>query len=300
MNSFMGLPKADIATLAADIALLGIPAATPYPGAGAFCGDAPAAIRTAMAPKAATLHHHDFDFDAPLLEGLPARAVDCGDLPFDPTNLPANRTRIRDAITTIRSHNAVPIIIGGDDSIQIPLFEAFAGGGPYTLLQIDAHIDWRDDVNGERHGLSSTMRRAAEQPHITRMIQVGARATGSARPSDVADARAWGSQIITARALHRSGIDPILDLIPTNANVLIAFDCDALDPSIMPAVSALSPGGLTYWQTLDLLHGVANKARIANFNLVEFMPSRDPTGTAALLAGRILANVIGLVARQAK
>ena len=69
-------------------------------------------------------------------------------------------------------------MIGGDDLVPIPLFEAFAGRGSYTVLQIDAHIDWRDDVNGERLGLSSTMRRASEMGQIGRIIQVGQRGIG--------------------------------------------------------------------------------------------------------------------------
>ncbi len=297
-GTFLGLPAGgDFSLLDADIALLGIPGATPYPGAGAFCAGAPAAIRAAMAPRAATIGHHDFDFDAPLLPAG-ARVVDCGDLAFDPADLPGNRARIHAAVSSILDRGAVPVVLGGDDSVQIPLFEAFAGRGQFTLLQIDAHIDWRDDVMGERHGLSSTMRRAAEQPHVTRLIQVGQRGTGSARPADVADARNAGAILVPARTLHRDGIACVLDLIPAGANVLIAFDCDALDPAIMPAVSAPSPGGLTYWQVIDLLHGVAAKARIANFNLVEFMASRDVGGAGALVAGRILANVVGLAARQ--
>ena len=296
-GGFLGLPTAEIAELDGGIAILGIPGATPYPGATAFCAGAPAAIRAAMAPRAATIGHHDFDLDGPLLPG-DVRIADCGDLAFDPSDFPANRARIRAAIATILARGAVPVVIGGDDSVQIPLFEAFAGRGPYTLLQSDAHIDWRDEVLGERWGLSSTMRRAAEQGHVAGMIQVGARGTGSARPQEVADARAWGSRIVTARAVHQGGIAAVLDLIPRGAEVLIAFDCDALDPAIMPAVGAASPGGLTYWQVIDLLHGVAAKARIADFNLVEFMASRDVGGMGALLAGRIVANVIGLLARQ--
>jgi agmatinase len=134
--------------------------------------------------------------------------------------------------------------------------------------------------------------------HVVRMIQVGQRGVGSARPQDVKDAVAAGVTFVPAGAVHRYGVAAVIELVPAGADVLIAFDCDALDPAIMPAVMGLAPGGLSYWQTLDLLHGVAAKARIANFNLVEFMPARDCNGAGALLAGRIVANVIGLLARQ--
>ena len=61
----------------------------------------------------------------------------------------------------------------------------------------------------------------------------------------------------------------------------------------MPAVMAPAPGGILYWHVLELLHGLAKKARIVGFDLVEFMPARDPTGVAALTAARIVCNAIG-------
>ena len=101
---------------------------------------------------------------------------------------------------------AVPILLGGDDSLPIPMLEAYAGRGRFTILQIDAHIDWRDEVQGERLGLSSGMRRASEMAHIERIIQVGQRGIGSARPSDLADARDWGVTFFPARGVAQAGI----------------------------------------------------------------------------------------------
>ncbi len=73
------------------------------------------------------------------------------------------------------------------------MLEAFgARGKTYTILQIDAHIDWRDEVGGERLGLSSTMRRASEMQHVERIIQLGCRGIGSAREADLQDALDWG------------------------------------------------------------------------------------------------------------
>jgi agmatinase len=67
----------------------------------------------------------------------------------------------------------------------------------------------------------------------------------------------------------------------------------------MPAVIGPAPGGLSYWQALKLLHGIAAKARIAAFDLVELVPERDVAGLGALTAARIIVNILGLVARQA-
>lgn len=299
VSTFMGLPGcASVHEVEAEIALLGVPGATPYPSVGAYCADAPAAIRAAIAGYATTLAHHDFDLEGPLLGSNGARAVDCGDLPFDPADPAGNRTRIRAAVAALLDRGAVPVVIGGDDSVPIPVLQAYAGRGPFTILQIDAHIDWRDEVGGERFGLSSTMRRASEMAHIGELIQVGQRAVGSARPGDIADAKAAGVAFVPARAVHEDGIAPVLDLIPPGAEVIVAFDCDGLDPSIMPAVIGPAPGGLTFWQAIGLLHGLAGRARIAGFNLVEFMPARDQGGAGALVAARILANAVGLLARS--
>jgi agmatinase len=299
-NTFLGLPAcSDMAALDARIAIIGAGCATPYVSVGAYCADAPAAIRSAMANYSATVSHYDFDLEGPMLGPAHVKAVDCGDLPFDEANAPGNRDRIRGAVSTMLDHGATPIVLGGDDSVPIPLFQAFEGRGRFTILQLDAHIDFRDEVDGERWGLSSTMRRASELNCIERIIQVGQRAVGSARPADYEAALAAGVKFVSAHLLHTKGIGQVLDLVPQGANLLVTFDCDALDPSIMPAVIGRTPGGLTYWQAIELIQGASERGRIAAFDLVEFMPTRDIAGLGALTAGRIVAHVIGLVARAA-
>jgi agmatinase len=298
-TTFLGLPKADdLDALDAKIVILGAPCATPYPSVGPYCAAAPKAIRDAIAGYASNLHHVDFDLGGPIFPaGIPA--VDGGDLACTADDPAANRIAIREAVATILARGAVPIVIGGDDSVPIPMFEAFHGRGPLTIVQIDAHIDWRDEVAGERFGLSSTMRRASEMPHIERIIQVGQRALGSARPGDLADAQAWGAVIVPARAVHEDGIGSVLDAVPAGSQVLITLDCDGLDPAVMPGVIAPAPGGLSYWQAVGILHGIAAKARIVAFDIVEFVPERDVAGLGALTAARIIINVLGLISRQA-
>jgi agmatinase len=66
----------------------------------------------------------------------------------------------------------------------------------------------------------------------------------------------------------------------------------------MPAVIGRTAGGLGYWQVLELIAGVAEKARIAGFDMVEFMPERDIDGLGAMVAAQMLAGVMGIVARQ--
>ncbi len=298
-KSFMGLPRCkNLDKLDADVAIIGAPCATPYKSVGPYCKDAPTAIRKAIGSYAGAIDHMDFDLGGPLLGDGSKKVVDCGDLDYDEKDAAANRKRIRKAITKIVEADAVPIVIGGDDSIPIPVFQALEGRGPFTILQIDAHIDWRDETEGERLGLSSTMRRASEMDHIERIIQTGQRAVGSARPGDFEDALAWGAEFFVARDVYINGIQPVLKAIPNGANVLISLDVDAFDPSIAPGVLARAPGGLSYWQVANLIQGVAKKARIAGFNIIEMVPDQDIDGLTALTSARTVCNVIGALCRQ--
>jgi len=296
--TFLDLPSSTLAGAAkADIAIFGAATATPYPAVGAYCANAPQAIRRGIANWAGARDHMDFDLGGRMLpEGV--TAVDCGDLAIDPNDAAGNRAKITAAARTLLEGGAVPVVLGGDDSVPIPLFQAFEGRGPLTVLQVDAHIDWRDEVQGIRLGLSSTMRRASEMGWIKRIIQVGARGTGSARVSDFDDARAAGVIFVTGREVAAHGISAALEAIPAGTNLLITIDCDGLDPTVIPGVIGPAPGGLSYWQTAELLRGAAQRATIAAFDIVEFMPERDIQQQGALVAARLVANAIGLIARQ--
>ncbi|MBV8652081.1 MAG: arginase family protein [Alphaproteobacteria bacterium] len=299
-STFLGLPSASLAEGAkADIAIFGAATATPYPSVGAYCAGAPRAIRAGIADWAGAREHMDFDLGGRMLpQGV--TAVDCGDLAIDATDAAGNRAKITAAARGLLEGGAVPVVMGGDDSVPIPLFQAFEGRGPFIVLQVDAHIDWRDEVQGLKLGLSSTMRRASEMGWIKKIIQVGARGTGSARVSDFEDARAAGVTFVTGREVAAHGIKAALDAIPKGADLLVTIDCDGLDPTVIPGVIGPAPGGLSYWQAVELLQGAAQRAAIAAFDIVEFMPERDIQKQGALAAARLMANAIGLIARQRK
>jgi agmatinase len=300
VTTFMGLPAASVDEARGSAAILGAATATPYASVGAYCRGGPAAIRAGAAPYAANLTHFDFDLGGAIFPDGAATAVDCGDVAIDEADPAGNRDRIRGAVATLLERGLVPVVLGGDDSVPIPVLEAYAGRGPLTILQIDAHIDWRDEVQGERLGLSSTMRRASEMAHVGRIVQVGQRAIGSARAGDHADAVAAGVRFVSARELAAGGVAPVLALLDEGADIFIAFDVDALDPTTMPAAIGPAPGGLTYLQAVELLVGAAARGRIVGFDLVEFMAERDHAdGIGALTAARLVTVVLGLVARQA-
>ena len=283
---FLGLPIwTDLATLEARFAILGVPHGWPYPrpGATAGCAEAPAAVRHRSQRLARFVGHWDFDLDGPM--ELPS-AVDAGDVPGEPADGPGNSERTTAAVRTILERGTVPICIGGDDSVPIPILRAYEGRGPITILQVDAHLDYRDEVDGVREGYSSPMRRASEMPHVERIVHVGLRGVGSARASDVEDSRAAGNLLVTARELHERGVPWLLEQIPPNASVFVAFDCDGLDPSICPAVSAQAPGGLLYPTALDLVTGIGG--RLVGAVFTELIPGADADGSSAGIVSRLL------------
>lgn len=273
--------------------------AAPIPGKDSS-GYAPAAnaIRAASRADAGLVEHWDFDLGGPLFDGKPGCCADIGDIATVMHDNAANRARIEKQTRDILALSAVPILLGGDNSVPIPFFAGFADHGPVHILQIDAHIDWRDELHGERFGYSNPMRRASEMTHVAGIVQVGMRGVGSARLEEIEAARRYGSHLVTAREIHAEGIDAALRHIPAGARVVITLDCDGLDPTIMPGVAARAPGGLSYTQVIDLIAGVGRRARIAGFDLVELYPPADIDGVSALTAARILVNAIGAIVRQ--
>ncbi len=286
---FLGLPvETDPDALDAEVAILGVPHGWPYPRAGATagCADAPAAVRERSQRMARFRGHWDFDLDAPMLPPQGPRVVDAGDVPGEPEDGPGNAARTEAVVRSIVARGAVPVCVGGDDSVPIPILRAFADGGPLTVVQVDAHLDYRDEVDGVREGYSSPMRRASEMAHVERIVHVGLRGVGSARGSDVADSRAAGNTLVTARELRERGVPWLLDQLPSDASVFLSFDCDGLDPSLFPAVSAMAPGGLRWEESVDLVTGVS--VRLIGAAFTEFVPGLDADGRCAAVLARLI------------
>ena len=296
---FLGLPEHLPDDAAPRAVIFGAGHGSTYPGKDssgyALAADA---IRTASQDDATLVGNWDFDLGGPLFDGRPICCTDSGDVPTTMHDNAANRARIEAKTREILALGAVPILLGGDDSVPIPFLAGFAGHGPVWVLQIDAHIDWRDEVLGERHGYSSPMRRASEMPHVQGIVQVGMRSVGSARLAEIEAAQRYCSRFVTAREVHAHGVETALRHIPEGARVVITLDCDGLDPSIMPGVAARTSGGLTYTQTIDLISGVGKRASIAGFDLVEFYPPADIDGLTAETASRLVVNAVGAIVRQ--
>ena len=299
-QTFMDFPLVeDLDTLKADVAIIGMPYGDPYT-IDELINDqtnAPTAVRRASQRISLGLDRYDFDIGGTLFDGQDIKVVDVGDVPGNADDLGGHYRRAEAAIRKIRAAGALPITIGGDHGIPIPIFRALDGDGPITLVQIDAHLDWRDNVNGVREGYSSPIRRASEMVHIDRIFQLGIRGQGSARAEEVGAARAYGSNIITANEWQDIGTAALLKRIPDGGRYYLTIDVDGLDPSVMPAVEGPSPGGVSYRQTIELIKGLFAKGRLVGTDIVEIAPARDVNEITAMTAGNIILNVIGAAVR---
>ena len=284
---------ADWSTIDADVAILGAPFdfATQW-RAGARFG--PRSIRDASTlfsfGHAGAYDHED---DVTFLDG--ARIVDMGDADIVHTDTETSHANIEAAVRAALAADALPVVMGGDHSVNIPCIRAFADRGPIHLVQIDAHLDFVDERHGVRNGHGNPMRRAAEQAHVTGLSQFGIRNVSSTAKEGYDAARAMGADILSVRQIRKLGIEATLARIPAGVDYYITIDIDAFDPSIAPGTGTPSHGGFLYYEVLELLAGLARRGRVVGMDLVEVAPDYDHTGTTAILAAQMLLNVIGRI-----
>src|SRR5439155_2382663 len=288
--SFINVPRCDsLDALQADVAIIAYPYTVPYTleWSRQPSSWAPGAIREASLRYQSLVTHHDMDFGSELFAGRKVQIVDCGDVFETPGQYEANSRMATSVLKEIVARGAVPIVLGGDHATTVPMMRAYEGRGPICVVHIDAHLDFRDEVNGIHDGLSSPMRRASELPWVTSMIQIGLRGVGSARRREVDDAAAFGSIRVRAEELHEVGVREILRRVPDAPSYYISLDTDAIDPAIAPGINALEFGGLTYFEVSNLLKGIAAKGKIVGFDVVEIAPAKDHQNLTSMLAARL-------------
>ncbi|MEM8578929.1 MAG: agmatinase [Pseudomonadota bacterium] len=284
----------DWTALEADVAILGAPfdAGTQWRGGARF---GPRAVR-----EASTLFSfghagaYDHEDDAIYLPGS-VRIVDMGDADIIHTDTEGSHANIEAGVRAALAAGALPVTIGGDHSINIPCIRAMEGQGDIHVLQIDAHLDFVDERHGVRHGHGNPMRRAAEQPYITGLTQVGIRNVSSTAKEGYEDARQRGSDILSVRQMRALGPLATAARLPDGAKVYITIDIDAFCPSIAPGTGTPSHGGFLYYEVLELLQEVVKSHEIVGIDLVEVAPDYDPTGSTAILAAQVLLNLLGFI-----
>lgn len=281
--------------ISADVAVLGAPfdMGTQW-RAGARFG--PRSIRDASTlfsfGHAGAYDHED---DIVYLPTESVRIVDIGDADIVHTDTEQSHANIEYGVRKILKSGALPVILGGDHSINIPCISAFEGHGDIHVVQIDAHLDFVDERHGVRYGHGNPMRRAMEKSYVKGLSQIGIRNVSSTAREGYEDARRMGSDILSVRQVRKLGIEEVLARIPARERYYVTIDIDGFDPSIAPGTGTPSHGGLLYYEGLELLAGLAKRGTIVGLDLVEVAPDYDHTGTTAILAAQLLMNVIGRI-----
>ena len=286
---------ADWNAIKADVAVLGAPFdfGTQW-RAGARFG--PRAIR-----EASTLFSfghggaYDFEDDVTYLPAGKVRIVDIGDADIVHTDTIQSHANIEAGVRAILKAGALPVVLGGDHSVNIPCINAFDDQEPIHLVQIDAHLDFVDERHGVRYGHGNPMRRAAEKEYVTGLTQLGIRNVSSTAKDGYDQARAMGSDILSVRHLRKLGVEGVLVRVPEGKRYYVTIDIDAFDPSIAPGTGTPSHGGFFYYEMLEFLDGLSKRGTIVGIDLVEVAPDYDRSGSTAILAAQVLMNLIGRV-----
>jgi agmatinase len=132
------------------------------------------------------------------------------------------------------------------------------------------------------------------------MMQVGLRGSGSARPRDVDDARAWGAVLVRAEEVHEAGVPAILRRLPRAPGYHVTLDAGGLDPAIAPGVECPAFGGLSYFEATNLLKGIAARAPVLGLAVVGISPACDLHDMTSLLAARLVLNLVGALAHAGR
>ena len=191
---------------------------------------------------------------------------------------------IKAQVKKILDEKKIPVVLGGEHSITPFAVSAFREKYKnLSVLQFDAHADLRDKYHGTKNSHACAMRRVLE---ICPAVQVGIRSMSA---SEAKFARESGqiSKIHFAKKLE------LADIVTSqlSKDVYISFDVDALDPGIMPSTGTPEPGGLDYYEVLDIFEAVAREKNIVGFDLVELAPIKGlhaPDFTVAKLIYKLM------------
>lgn len=284
----------DLDTLEADFAVMGVPWDV---GVGFLSGArlGPRRIREVSTHYGrGAAGFYDPERDRTYLKG-PCRVVDVGDADIVTGDIEASFAAIEESVRKIISRGAVPSIMGGDHSIAIPVARALSDIGPVTVVQFDAHLDWSKGPGNQRLGNGSPMRRMSEMPHIVGMAQIGMRGLGSSCGEDFAEARDFGSVVITAREAMEIGTQAVIDRIPKSDKYYVSIDIDGFDISIASGVGSPSPGGFQFNQMIDFLEALSKKGEIVCFDFVEVAPQYDQTAVTTRIAAMTMLYLMGFI-----
>lgn len=296
IRTFMRLPHVtDLQN--ADFAIVGVPFDT---GASFRVGSrfAPEAIRGGSV----LLRPCDLERGINIFDYL--SGIDYGDLTVVPGFIEDTYQRITTSLKTILDTGVIPVLIGGDHSISLPILRAMADKhGPVGLLHFDSHSDTWDKYYGHRYFHGTPFLRAFEENLIApeKTIQIGMRGGGyNTRDRDFP--KSLGFDVITTRQLMKLPHEEVISRINErlqNTKTYLSFDIDILDPAFAPGTGTPEIGGPNTFQILEILRGLQG-INFTGFDLVEVLPAFDHGGITSLAAAGIIFEFLSLLAYQKK
>jgi len=240
---------------------------------------APAVIRSAF-------HSSSSNYWSELGVDLGAEGIyeDAGDLQFGQDAFAEIESRVGQLV----DRGLRPLSLGGDHSITFPLVRAVSKRVPdLTILHFDAHPDLYDDFENNRHSHASPFARIMEEKLAKRLLQIGIRTLNRHQREQ---AERFGVEIIEMRNV------PALEKMKVQGPVYISFDMDVLDPAFAPGISHREPGGMSVREAITHLHAI--KGHVVGADLVEFNPAQDVSNVTAMVAAKLVKELLGIMIQQ--
>jgi guanidinobutyrase len=225
------------------------------------------------------------------------QVADIGDLAINTFSLSDSIRIISESYAKILNYDVIPVGLGGDHTITLPILRAIAAKhGPVALIHVDAHADVNAHMFGEKEAHGTVFRRAYEEGLIIpeKTYQIGLRGTGYSS-EDFSEAQGWGFQQFLSPELWLRSLSPLAGEIRRDIGseqpVYITYDIDSLDPAFAPGTGTPEIGGLTTPQAMELIRGLKG-LNIVGCDMVEVSPPYDPSGNTALTAANLVYELL--------
>ncbi|WP_296600568.1 arginase family protein [Phenylobacterium sp.] len=182
------------------------------------------------------------------------------------------------------------VVLGGDHAVTYPILAGIAATGraPPQIVHVDAHSDLYEDFEGDPLSHASPFARIMERGLASGIVQLGIRTPNAHL---VAQAQRYGVKVFAPHQ-HAAGLAAL-----PKAPTYISIDLDGLDPAYAPGVSHHEPGGLTTREVLDVIWNTPGP--VIGGDIVELNPDRDINGMTAVLAAKLLKELVARVAQDA-
>jgi len=197
---------------------------------------------------------------------------------------------IYSSIDKLFATNSRLLSLGGDHSISYPVVKAVAKKyGPLNILHMDAHPDLYDDFEGNKFSHACPFARIMEEGHAKRLVQVGIRTMNAHQREQ---SKRYGTEVIEMKDWNSSL------RFQFDGPTYLSLDMDVLDPAYAPGVSHYEPGGFTSRELISILQNL--KANLVGADLVEFNPTRDPSGMTAMVAAKLFKELLNVLLKSDK